>query len=126
MFKKVSLVVIIIFLFPIFGAHAKNNISFEKFDEISKKENVVLIDIRTPEEFKEGHIAGALNIDYYESDFSENVFKLDKNKEYIIYCRSGRRSNNAYPLFEEANLVTYDFTPGIIGWKEAGRELVTD
>ena len=51
--------------------------------------NFVLLDVRTADEFNGGHIEGAVNIDYYAADFKANISKLDKTKQYVVYCRTG-------------------------------------
>ena len=61
----------------------------------SQADGVVLIDVRTPEEFNEGHIAGALNIDVQSSSFDSEIASLDKSVTYALYCRSGNRSGVA-------------------------------
>ncbi len=55
----------------------------------------VLLDVRTPEEYAEGHIAGSIMIDYRDNSFDEEIEKLDKDATYLIYCRSGGRSGKA-------------------------------
>ena len=57
-------------------------------------QNFVIIDVRTPEEYASGHIEKAINLDYYSETFKDELNKLDKNKTYLIYCRSGRRSGS--------------------------------
>ena len=69
-----------------------NNLSSEAFAEIMKRERVAIIDVRTPKEYKASHIPNALNLDYLAEDFLDNLMKLEKDKYYLIYCRSGRRS----------------------------------
>ncbi len=61
----------------------------------SQAEGVVLIDVRTPEEFNEGHITGALNIDVQSASFDSEIASLDKSVTYALYCRSGNRSGIA-------------------------------
>lgn len=55
----------------------------------------VIIDVRTAEEFSDGYIKGALNYDIFDSIFQQKIAKLDKNKTYKLYCRSGNRSGQA-------------------------------
>ena len=80
----------------------------------------LLIDVRTSKEYKQGHIEGAINIDVKDSSFVNNLSKLDKNKTYLIYCRSGKRSQKAGSImttndFEEI----YDLKGGYLGWTKA-------
>jgi rhodanese-related sulfurtransferase len=76
----------------------KNISSQEVVDFISKNQsnpNFMIIDVRTAEEFAAGHIANAINIDVQLADFESNVGKLDRNKRYLVYCRTGIRSATA-------------------------------
>lgn len=61
-----------------------------------------LIDVRTPSEFGEGHLEGAINMDLTSPDFSVMISKLDKNKLYTVYCRSGSRSGEAVKQMTDA------------------------
>jgi len=78
----------------------------------------VILDVRTPAEFAEGHIAGAVNIDYYAPDFKERIAKLDKKNSYLVVCRSGNRSGKSCPLLTAngiANVV--NMKGGMMGWE---------
>jgi len=55
----------------------------------------VIIDVRTPQEFAEGHLDGAINLDIYDPGFENSVGSLDFGGTYVVYCRSGQRSANA-------------------------------
>ena len=61
----------------------------------------VLLDVRTPEEFSQGHIKGALNIDFYAPEFKAQLVALDKTKPYLIYCRSGNRTTQTIAMMSE-------------------------
>lgn len=79
--------------------------------------DVVLLDIRTPREFKQGHIQGAVLLDYYSPDFVGRLKALDRNKTYLVYCRSGNRSGKSLPLFEQLGFRhAYHLETGIKGW----------
>jgi len=67
----------------------------EAYDWLQSDKAPVLLDVRTPEEYEEGHIAGSIMIDYKESSFDSEIEKLDKDATYLIYCRSGSRSGKA-------------------------------
>jgi rhodanese-related sulfurtransferase len=64
----------------------------------------VIVDIRTPDEYAQGHIAGAINIDYKNNSFSERVRSLDQSKTYFVYCRSGHRTGEAIPIMRAAGI----------------------
>ncbi len=80
--------------------------------------NFVILDVRTPEEFLGEYIENAVNLDYYSDTFRNDLDKLDKNKTYLIYCRSGRRSENALNIMKELDFrEVYNMLGGIIKWK---------
>ncbi len=83
--------------------------------------NFVILDVRTPEEFLGEYIENAVNLDYYSDTFRNDLDKLDKNKTYLIYCRSGRRSENALNITKELDFrEVYNMLGGIIKWKSEG------
>lgn len=92
------------------------NITAEEAHKILKENtDIVIVDIRTPEEYEDEHIEGAINIDYYADDFKEKVGALDKSKSYLVYCRSGNRSSNAMKTFNTSNFNTvYHMTNGYL------------
>jgi rhodanese-related sulfurtransferase len=100
------------------------NISSLEADKMIKAHandpSYVILDVRTPDEFKEGHIKNALNIDYRSQDFREKINKLDKNKTYLVYCRSGHRSGESSKIMAELGFKNIYNFGGIIDWKAAG------
>ena len=79
--------------------------------------NYTLIDIRTPREFAQGKIEGAVNINYYDKDFLEQISKFDTSKPLFIYCRSGSRTYNAAKKISDLGFTqVYDLNGGIINW----------
>jgi rhodanese-related sulfurtransferase len=84
-----------------------------------ENKNVQLVDVRTPEEFKAGHIKNAGNINFYDTDFLTQMNKLDKNKPLYIYCRSGGRSGKAAAKLKEQGFKeVYDLQGGILDWEK--------
>ena len=76
----------------------------------------VVLDVRTPAEFSGGHLPGALNIDIQGRDFAARVGALDRNKTYLVYCRSGNRSAKAVQAMERMDFHSvYHMTAGMIG-----------
>ncbi|MCX7548591.1 rhodanese-like domain-containing protein [Xanthomarina sp. F1114] len=94
-------------------------LSLADFKTQTENKDVQLIDVRTPEEFEEGHIEDAINIDYYSEDFAEEFNKLDKDKPVYLYCRSGFRSNeSALKLSEMGFKDIYDLEGGILNYNK--------
>lgn len=87
--------------------------------------DIQLIDVRTPEEYAQGHLKNSVNINYYDNTFTEEMNKLDKSKELYIYCRSGGRSGKASKQLEKMGFTkVYDLQGGIINWGNNNLELV--
>lgn len=81
----------------------------------------VILDVRTPEEYADGHIEKALNLDYYSETFRDELDELDKGKTYLVYCRSGKRSRAAADIMEELGFGNgYNMRGGIVQWQEDG------
>ena len=84
---------------------------------LDQHENAVVLDVRTPEEWEEGIIAGAVKINIMSPDFAMKVQELDKSKHYLIYCRSGVRSVNACNAMASMGFGDlYNLESGILGW----------
>ena len=102
-----------------------NHISADSLKSILKTEHGIILDVRTPEEFEEGHIAGSININYHDENFSAALDTLDKNKQYEVYCRSGNRSYKSIELMKKKGFKNiYHFEGGILNWEEKGFETV--
>ena len=81
----------------------------------------VIIDVRTPEEFASGYLENAVNIDYNSAAFSDEIKTLDKNRTYLIYCRSGARSSQALGLMAVLQFAeVYNISGGITAWQAGG------
>jgi len=91
-------------------------------DLISKNKTGELIDVRTPKEFQSGAIAGTTyNIDVSNRNFKAEIGKLDRDKTYVIYCRSGARSGRAAKIMESMGFKQlYNLKGGFLSWKNAG------
>ena len=80
---------------------------------------VIVLDVRTADEFRDGHIGRAVNIDVKESDFLEKAkAMLPSGKTIAVYCRSGRRSANACNQLSAEGYKTFNLKGGIIAWTE--------
>ena len=93
--------------------------------EVLDEGQAVLLDIRTPEEFDAGKIAGSVNIDYYADDFAALLDDLDKDATYVVYCRSGNRSGASMEIFADLGFESiYEIDGGIVEWDAAGLPIV--
>jgi phage shock protein E len=89
--------------------------------ELAENPAPVLLDIRTPEEVAAGHLAGSVNIDFYEADFADRIAALDRDASYVVYCRSGNRSGQAMELFDSLGFSdVIEIDGGIVAWSAAG------
>lgn len=91
----------------------------------SLSDDVTILDVRTPQEFAEGHIAGAVNVDVSSPDFAQQVSELDPEGTYAVYCRSGNRSRTAMAAMQDAGLSDVFGLEGGIGALDP-EDLVTD
>ena len=91
--------------------------------KLNTLENAFLIDVRTPAEYKSGHIYGATNIDFYQvENMKINFDNLDRNQPILIYCAAGGRSNKTGVLMKEMGFKqVYELSSGINGWRAAGK-----
>lgn len=97
---------------------------FEKLLADREKNDVVLLDVRSPEEFAQGHIAGATNLNYRAKDFVEKVAQLDKSKTYLVYCAIGGRSMGACEKMAKLDFSRlYNLDGGISRWQREGKKV---
>ncbi len=103
------------------GEEAKH-VNAEEAARVIAEGKVVVIDVRTPEEFAGGYIAGARNINIASPDFKEQVAKLDQEATYLLHCQAGGRSLKALKVFQDLgfqHLIHLD--DGFMGWEDAGK-----
>lgn len=105
----------------------RSDVDVDEFARIAAKKAVVLMDVRTPEEFAAGHIEGALNSDWNSQGFLDDVSRQlqGSRPKLAIYCRSGRRSAAAADALCAAGYRVYNLSGGIVAWQEAGRPVVS-
>jgi rhodanese-related sulfurtransferase len=106
-----------------------NNVSPSKAADIieqnSSNDGFVILDIRTSEEFAAGIIESSINVDFYATDFREQLDGLDRDTHYLVYCNSGNRSGQALPIFEDLGFAEVDnLSTGITGWYGEGYTVV--
>ena len=109
------------------GQENFENTNVEGFAALTKQADVVILDVRTAEEYAEGHIEGAILIDQKKDDF-ESLAKqqLTKDKHIAVYCRSGRRSANAAGRLAAMGYKCTNLKGGIMAWQEAKMPITKD
>jgi rhodanese-related sulfurtransferase len=81
----------------------------------------IILDVRTPAEYASGHIENAVNLDYYEDDFEATLNTFDRNKTYLIYCRTASRSASVMKIMQRLEFTeAYNMLGGINAWTAAG------
>tara|TARA_B100000900_G_C20467960_1_gene670095 strand:- start:364 stop:741 length:378 start_codon:yes stop_codon:yes gene_type:complete len=100
------------------------NINIDKLEVLINENDVKLIDVRRPSEFNDGHIENAINIDYYDGNFSKSFDNLDKSQIIVLYCKSGRRSSkSAVKLVEKGFNNVYNLDGGFEAWTLKGKDI---
>lgn len=85
-----------------------------------KPANLVILDVRTPAEFREGHIAGAKNMDFFGGKFDVDIASLPKNSKVLVYCKSGQRSAGAVEELHKVGIKdVIHMTDGLAGWQKS-------
>ena len=87
-------------------------------NDLENESDPIILDVRTPEEFEISRIPKSINIDFYNpAIFMQEIGKLDKERSYYIYCRTGVRSANSCHLMKELGFAkTYNLIGGIVDW----------
>ncbi len=98
------------------------NVGVDQFDKLRQQTNVVVLDVRTPKEFAEGHIPGAVNIDWNAADFGSKAAALDQSKTYLVHCAVGGRSAKASDKMTALQFTNvYNLEGGMKAWEKAGK-----
>ncbi len=101
------------------AAAAYQDIGVTDFKSKMAEPGIVLLDVRSPEEIAEGKIEGAMELDFYNDNFEAEVKKLDKDKTYLVYCRSGNRSGQTCKLMSELGFSKlYNLDGGYTAWSQ--------
>jgi rhodanese-related sulfurtransferase len=97
----------------------------DAFETMLKSDATIqLVDVRTPEEFQSGFIAGAVNLDFQDADFAKNIVRLDKSRPVLVYCAVGGRSAKAANAFLKLGFPkVYELKGGMTAWKAAGKSV---
>ena len=123
MIIKIFSLVLFAGLFTIQFASAQDtmdgSLEQQQFKKLMKKKNTYVVDVRTPEEYKSGFIGNAVNYDVMDSvAFINTISSLDKNKKYLLYCKSGRRSGKALVMMKNIGFrKVHHLKGGVSEWK---------
>lgn len=97
------------------------NVDAKEAAKLVASGKVTVLDVRTTEEFADGHIAGATNINFMAKDFAAQVGQLDRNKTYLLHCASGGRSKRCLPQMKQLGFKEIiHLDGGMAAWEEAG------
>ena len=103
---------------------APKKISADEAEKLMKEKKVIVLDVRSPQEFAAGHISGSTNINVRSQDFAKRVSELDKNQTYIVHCARGVRSADACEKMKALQFKSlYDFSGGFDAWTKAGKKV---
>jgi rhodanese-related sulfurtransferase/thioredoxin-related protein len=98
------------------------NLSVDEFARMAADKRNVILDVRTPEEFKAGHLSGAVNLNVSAPDFQEKAASLDKSKTYLVHCATGVRSAEACEKLSRLDFPKlYNLPGGFKAWAKAGK-----
>jgi phage shock protein E len=104
------------------SAAVKNVTPDEAATALKERKDITVLDLRTAEEFKAGHIPGAKNIDFLGDDFAKQVATLDKSKTYLVHCAGGGRSTRSLKIFDEQKFSSLlHLNEGFKAWEKAGK-----
>jgi len=113
-------------MFNIFNTEPKNysNIEAQEFSDLMKNKDHVVIDVRTPQEKADGDVKGSKLINMFDPSFAQKIDSLDKDKTYLVFCRSGNRSKAACSLMAKKGFEKlYNLKGGIFGWNQYQAQL---
>ena len=110
-------------LFGFASGNAQNQnfrtLDVSDFETAIANDDIVRLDVRTAEEYAEGHISGAINIDVLKDDFLKRASELPKDKDIALYCRSGNRSKKAAKMLSDNGYRVIELGNGYNGWVKA-------
>ncbi|WP_423147929.1 rhodanese-like domain-containing protein [Rubrolithibacter danxiaensis] len=123
--KKITKLLLILLISGSAFAQQKETVKVSEFKKGIKKEQALVLDVRTPEEYATGHIRGAVNIDWKNAEeFKAKANELQKTQPVYVYCRSGARSEKASNWLSTNGFTNVtDLEGGIEAWKKAGKRV---
>ncbi|MFT4744765.1 MAG: phage shock protein E [Nitriliruptoraceae bacterium] len=104
------------------GGTGVYTVTLEQANErLATVDGLVVLDVRTGDEFAAGHLPGAMQIDFYADDFEAQIAELDRGTSYLIYCAQGGRSGSAGGIMTELGFTDVaDMVAGFPSWADAG------
>jgi len=103
------------------------NIDSDELVEKMESEPGILLDVRSPDETRDGIIEGATTMDFYEDDFKNRIMELDRDQPVYIYCASGNRSGQTAKMLKDAGFEeVYNLEGGITEWEESGKPVIEE
>lgn len=124
--KKIIIILSVSFLFLACSNKGYKNLNIEKAIKlVNSSTNLIILDVRTREEYLAGNIPNSINIDVLSQDFKSKIDMLDKNKEYLIYCRSGNRSSIASSIMSTNGFINI-YNLENIGYQDFANAMLTN
>lgn len=118
------LLILCLLLLPVSAAQVQELSPEQAARAMAEISDLVVLDVRTPDEYNQGHIEGAVNIDFYAKDFQAQLGQLERDRPYLVYCRSGRRSGVATETMLKLGFTDIrHLRGGILAWNKAGLPL---
>ena len=103
----------------------EKNVSPDEAEKLVAEKKVIVVDVRTPEEYDSGHIEGAVNINIQAADFAKKLAELDQTKPVLVHCAAGGRSTRSLPVLKEQKFpAIYHMNGGFKEWTAAGKPVV--
>ena len=126
---RLTIMSILATICSLFSCSAQNqdfkSVEVDEFEKVIADTAVIRLDVRTPDEYAEGHIEGAKNIDVLNDTFEEKACAvLPKDKTIALYCRSGKRSKKAAGILSAKGYKVVELNTGYLGWTGAGKNVV--
>lgn len=115
------LIALLVFCNKSFAQNGIKSLTPQEYKQaIQNNPSAIVLDVRQPQEYKMGHIKGAILINVLDEPlFEQEIKKLDKNKTYYLYCRSGKRSNKAALKMQKMGFKVWELKGGIKSWTES-------
>jgi rhodanese-related sulfurtransferase/enamine deaminase RidA (YjgF/YER057c/UK114 family) len=108
---------------PAKALDASAKVSLEQFEALRQQNDVVVLDVRSPDEYAAGHVPGATNLNIQDKSFADKVAQLDKSKTYVVYCQAGGRAGRACTKMKDMGFNVLDFAGSMKAWNAAEKPI---